>query len=252
MSDFAPVIAAFIIGSVTLLTVFINVLSAQAVRKQERSEKQQEWIRDKQVQDLEEIVPTLSKFLNDLSSCLESVEANLSSAYQGLDTLAKAKKYDVEAVNVKFLQRFMDHYEKDSNVLWQLDTERRAWFGFEAKRRSIWFDEADNIELRIDDIAKLLRDFHLDVHKKTSALRWVISDVVNDQGGITGAKAAEAEGLKISLSYTLSNWSEISSIVIDFQKTLADKYKATRPNGTHGSLVQAAIRLERWLKRFRQ
>ncbi len=252
MSELAPIFAAIIIGAFTLLTVLINVVSAQVVRRQERNEKHQEWTRDKQIQDVEVIVPTLSRFLGDLSDCLESVETHLNSAYESLNTLDEAKKYNVQAVNLNILRSFLEKYRTDSDVLWRLDTERRAWFGFEAKRRSVWFDEPDVIEQQIDNIGQLLRDFHLSIHEKSSAFRWIIDDLVDEHGKITEENVAKAEDLKRGLVYTLSTWPEINNVVTNFQKVLASKYKyrpaqlGSRPTVQKDGLL---VLIARWTER---
>lgn len=88
----APIIAAVIVGFVTLLTVGVNVWSARIARKEDRLEKRSEWLKEKQMKDVEEIIPTLSAFLNDISTTVEKMNKKEQAALRDIHNVVKGKE----------------------------------------------------------------------------------------------------------------------------------------------------------------
>lgn len=243
----APLIAAL----AALAGILINIISSRVARREDREEKNHEWLRDKRVRDVEEIVTTLTIFARDFRGCIESLTAHQNSALRDVHTVAKAieEERPVEEVFVGFLKNFYEGYEKDSVELWQLNTRTRNWFGGEAKRLSIWFDSADGVEEMLMEVGRKVQSLHISIHQSSAGF-WHFVGRILDNEHVSYINTVEAQKSHRSLSVAVADWPEVDALILKCQKRLADMYKPTAMP-TPPALVRDGllVQLARWTEK---
>lgn len=255
-----PVVAAIIISSVTVLTVVINVLSAHFVRRQERSEKHQEWVKEKQIRDVEEIIPTLSGFLKDLSEVTQRLDGHqglvnflLNSNFEGRQKHTSDSEY-VQTSKAEVVKLLRENQEKLKEATWallDLASVREPWFDFHAKRLSIWFDAEDKVEQNLSSIGAEFQEYHLSIVRTSSKIDSFFFQLSLRRGELTDKDIAESSQLRENFEKALEGRRELNAAVLILQKTLADRFKLSdfqSASSDGGILVEIARWLEKKLR----
>lgn len=251
-----PIVAAIIISSVTFLTVVINVFSTRAVRAQERGEKHQEWVKEKQIRDVEEIIPTLSGFLKDLSDVTQSLDGHQSLAdfllnlnFEGRqkytsDSDVQASKAEV----VKLLRENQEKLKEATHALHGLASMTEPWFDFHAKRLSIWFDAEDKVEQSLSSIGDKFKEYHLSIVRASGKIDSFFFQLSLRRGELTDKDIAESSQLRENFEKVLEGRRELNAAVLTLQKTLADRFKPSdfQSASLDGGLL---VKIARWLEK---
>lgn len=251
-----PIVAATIVGSVTILTVFINVFSALVIRRQERGEKHQEWVKEKQVRDVEEIIPTLSGFLKDLSDVTQRLDGHQSLVDFLLNlNFERRQKYtsdsDIQTSKAEVVKLLRDNQEKlkeATRALHDLASVSEPWFDFHAKRLSIWFDAEDEVEQNLSSIGNKFQEYHLSIVRASGEIGSFFFHLSLRRGELTDKDIAESSQLRESFEKALEGRRELNAAVLTLQRTLANRFKFSdvQPVSSDEGLL---VKIARWLEK---
>ncbi len=263
----APIIAAVIVSFTTFFTVVINVWSARIARSEDRREKNQEWLRDKQIRDVEEIIPTLTMFLYKLFDSAREINVNqgveVDTIWFDLETLKKHQEDEVMKAYTKqeTVETLEDHLRVHEKAVkdFVLDiSKRNNWFLFDSNRLCIWLNEPEEISEEFTKIRKLFAECSYNVLDCTSELKRHFYRLVQRKGELNDEDLVEAKRLLKAFEKIGDEWPVLEDEVLRLQKNLAGKYKsveAEKPSASNddGLLVSVARQVEkgvRWLLRL--
>lgn len=227
------ILAVLITGGVALLTTVINVSSALWLKVREQAAKRRDWLTEKQVKDVEEIIPTLNDFLKSFSECIQELDAIQNLEVDSLPrrlALIEKHSFDIDkglvtTIRADTAERFQKTYEdlhKSSGRLWEQEARRAPWFDFDAKRLSIWFDEAEGIDEALSLLGKRFHEVHIEIYQATSNLEfffWQGSDDLNEED------VEKSQKLKTAFRDAIVKQHDLNTMTINLQKALINKFR---------------------------
>jgi hypothetical protein len=167
------------------------------------------------------------------------------------------------------VEAFDEESKKFYDTLWELEGKRKTWFDFDAKRLSIWFYESDQIGPTLALIGKRFHQYHIGIHKTSHSFKVLVEKFVHSKERLRNSQTdvypftdddyPKLKLLRDEFIQAKDNWPTLDTLVLEFQKTLADKYKPEPANkqatlGNDGLLVWLARQVEkgvRWLLRLK-
>jgi hypothetical protein len=231
----ATYLAVALIAAITsLIVVSVNVISSRISRREDREEKHNEWLRDKQVKDVEDIMLALSRFMQQLSDCVEDIDVTQSlinrSLYWELETrpwheddpgfIATAKRE-----TVKSLRESGDNLHKASAKLNDLAFEREPWFAYTAKRLTIWLEQKEGKRENLAQIGDEFKTFYLGVRREASGYGSFLVELSRRKGELAEIDVLQSESYSKGIKDSLVGKSQLESNTLILQETLADRFK---------------------------
>lgn len=264
------ILAPIIIGSVTLLTVLINVASAQSIRYLEKKDKRYEWLVEKQNRDLEEIISTLNRFLKDFSNVAGELELKQHTFIEQYTIWRYELSYgsaDVDPTDfadyvetskgalITELRKYNETYRRNAESFAELAAVIKIWFNFDAKRLSVWFDETDNIEETLSSIGKKFRSAYVNLIISFHTFERFARELETNKSKLTEHDVAGVQELHSQTNHAMQAWVGVNNDIVRLQRTLVSRFKPPEINypadpTNDGVFVQAARLTERRLRQL--
>ncbi len=220
------------------MTALINVISAWSLRGREKLTKRRDWLRDKQIKDVEEIIPTLNSFLKEFSDVLQELDAIQGIENDGLKwQFSERAKHISDSVDdvswiatskedlSKSLRKASKEMGEASTRLWDEEARRMSWFDFDAKRLTVWFEESDGVDASLSFLGQQFNKIHLEIHRASHNLDSFYYWLSREGGELTSEDVKKSQLLGASFKAAIEKKHDVNATAIVLQKELIDKFR---------------------------
>ncbi len=266
----ATILAALIAGVASLLAVVINVVSAYWTRSQERREKREAYIREKQDRDAEIIISELSRFsqkfsdatTNDIRKQNYFTDSEIGRRHE----LILREEHNPTVVQQQHdwllteTRKFNERVPRINEDLEALRESVHSWLYHDVRRLNLWFTDSERLNAELAGLLRRFGGICNDLGYNFFNFRTFTYELENSLGTKTGliteGLVAEVKELQNAISKVMSEWATLNSDIASFQKTLTMRFHqpGTSVDGRSkdGPLVSFARQIEkgvRWLLR---
>lgn len=240
LSDIRVQIAVISAISV-FVTALLSLISTLVNRWYDRENKRYEILLNRRVKNGEEVVLRLDEFLKEFSDRLEEVSAQHYVATITIKFSFKTVRENPEYAaiakqdNLENLQEYKDELHQQTQLLWDEQGERVAWFQYDVIRLSVWFDKStwldsflrkpENIGKQLAELGKLYDSIHFQLRDEINRITAFYARISENSGELVGKDIEELEEQERSINELSSSWKEVVEKTASLQKRVVDELR---------------------------